>query len=95
MHHRSHKAHRHQHALLHRSLSATLLSADNMDVYRVRLFVVELIKEADITNLQVIVQDKLSPSMYKPPAASGHNIIKPHFQPVAMPLKNDSLLLFW
>jgi hypothetical protein len=92
MHYCSHKANRHQYTLFHRSLSAKLSSVDNMDVHRAHLLVFEQIKEADITNLQVIVLDKLSPSMYKRPALAGRST-KPHFPPLVVPLKNDFLLL--
>jgi hypothetical protein len=65
-----------------------------MDVHCAHLLAVEQIKEANITNPQVIVQDKLFPSMYKSPAGAG-STIKPHCPPLAIPLKNYSLLLLW
>jgi hypothetical protein len=65
-----------------------------MDVHRAHLLVFEQIKEADITNLQVIVLDKPFPSMYKAPAAAGLSI-KPHFPPLAIHLQNDFLLPLW
>jgi hypothetical protein len=66
-----------------------------MDVHRAHLLVVEQIKEADITSPQVIVQDKLFPSIYKTPAAASGRSIKPHFPPLTTLLKNDYLLLSW
>jgi hypothetical protein len=65
-----------------------------MDVRRAHLLVFEQIKEADITNLQVIVMDKPFPSIYKAPPAAGRSI-KPHFPPLAIHLQNDFLLPLW